>query len=143
MGTAFSRAPLLQLARYANDATRLSSLAALELLALNLPDAADKVDALGGDSLRRGLIQHGNAPLREMVSSEGALEKPAKRVAVDAKTHAKQAKKARLRHSRLGAGRSRLGVQRAHLPPGADGESGAELHSVFPYSMVGTAPSSV
>lgn len=48
--------PLLDLARYANDATRLSALAALELIALNLPQAADRIEALGGADLREGTL---------------------------------------------------------------------------------------
>ena len=55
--------PLLDLARHANDATRLSALAAVELIALNLPQAADRVAALGGADLREGLRRHGSLTL--------------------------------------------------------------------------------
>ena len=131
---------LPQLARFANDATRLSALAALELLALNLPDAADKIGELGGGSLRQGLSQHGSAQVREMVRGGAVLEPPKKRVAVDARAHAKLAKQARIRHSRLGAGRSQVGIRRAYHPAEASAPSGSEVErSTLPFSMVGTA----
>ena len=60
---------------------------------------------------------------------------------MDAGAHAKLAKQARLRHSKLGAGRTQLGIRRAFLPPEADAQSGQELNSAFPFSMVGSAAS--
>ena len=128
--------PLLDLARHANDATRLSALAAVELIALNLPQAADRIAALGGADLREGLRRHGSQSLRHMAAEALALPSATRRVAVDANAHARQAKAARRRHSALGAGRGG-GVRRAFLPPEAEGLA-EQRGSVLPYSMLGT-----
>ena len=121
--------PLVLLGTYGGDAAKLRAVAALDLLALNNPEALERIAAAGGVKLLNGLKKHGGALLGEATAAlASGMDAPAetRTVAVDAKAHARQAHQARLRHSKVWrtatGGASQGGVRRAVAPQRDDAE---------------------
>jgi hypothetical protein len=115
--------PLLALATYGSDAAKLKAIAALDVLALNNPAAHQALAQAGGLKMLQGVQRFGGAQLKEVTSEllQGVSAPDSLTVAVDTAAHARQAHKARLKHSKLW--QSARPVQRAHAPQqqGPDG----------------------
>ena len=109
-------APLVALGTFGNDAAKLRSVAALDLLALNNPAALEAITGAGGLQLLRGLAKHGGRDLREATSGllQNVQNPDTLTVAVDTAAHARQAHSARVRHSKVW--RSAAPVRRANAP---------------------------
>ena len=115
-------APLVQLGTFGNDAAKLRSMAALDLLALNNPAAMGAIDAAGGKRLLKGLARHGGREMREATSDllQGVTNPDTLKISVDTAAHARQAHSARMKHSKLWQGATP--VRRASAPPGVASE---------------------
>jgi len=114
--TAGAVRPLIALGTYGNDAAKLRSIAALDLLALNNPAAVEAISAAGGERLLKGVARYGGRELQGATSGllAGVTDPGSLSVAVDTSAHARQAHKARIKHSKVW--QSATPVRRAHAP---------------------------
>lgn len=114
--------PLILLGTYGHDAAKLKAIAALDLLALNNPMALERISEAGGAKLLRGLQKYGGSLMGEAAGgllADISVAPETRKVAVDAKAHARQAHEARLRHSKVwrsAGGPPHGGVRRAVAP---------------------------
>lgn len=124
--------PLVLIGTYGGDSAKLRAVSALDLLALNNPEALERIGAAGGVKLLDGLKRYGGGVFGEATSElRRGMEAPpeARTVAVDAKAHARQAHSARLRHSKVwsaAAGGNRGAIRRAVAPAGAEEAAGED-----------------
>lgn len=118
--TAGAVAPLIGLGTFGNDAAKLRSIAALDLLALNNPAAVTAIIAAGGERLLKGVARYGGRELQGATSGllKGVSDPSTLSVAVDTSAHARQAHQARIKHSKVW--QSATPVRRAHAPQRED-----------------------
>ena len=118
--------PLISLGTYGNDAAKLRSVAALDLLALNNPPAVAAISKAGGAQLLKGLAKFGGSQLKEATSEllKGVSQPETLKVAVDTAAHARQAHQARLKHSKVW--QSAAAPVRRAVAPGQEGMRGGE-----------------
>ena len=95
-------------------------MAALDLLALNNPQALEEIASAGGLKLLQGLQKHGGDMLKDATSSlvQGVAQPASVKVEVDTASHARLAHETRLKHSKVWrSAAGGPGVQRAQAPP--------------------------
>jgi len=109
---------LVELGTYGNDAAKLRSVAALDLLALNNPAALTAITRADGMPFLEGLQRYGGEQLREATGQllRGVSSPDTLTVAVDTASHARQAHETRLKHSKVWQSAVGRGVQRARAP---------------------------
>lgn len=116
--TESKRPPAPSAGTYGNDAAKLRSVAALDLLALNNPAALTAITQADGKPFLQGLQRHGGEQLREATGQllRGVSSPDTLTVAVDTASHARQAHETRLKHSKVWQSAVGGGVQRARAP---------------------------
>ena len=115
--------PLVNLGAYGNDGAKLRSVAALDLLALNNPQALEAIASAGGLKLLKGLQKYGGDMLKDATSSlfQGVSKPSSVQVEVDTASHARLAHETRLKHSKVWrSAAGGPGVQRAQAPQRQD-----------------------